>query len=194
MPQLLHDPADAKVIRQGRRGRPVQNAPIVLPRPRQDPLSTDGKLAAAHVPDRGGDLVRGDVEDLLVGGGEGGADILVRDVDGGGIQRVDAGRAAGVVFAAQVDVAEGVDGVKAETAEGIAGEGPEEVVVPLFGVGVDEDGVVGEVVVEVDDVGEVGRGFAAAQGRGHEEAWFGGVFGRVNKRGSLAGDRELGYG
>lgn len=57
---------------------------------------------------------------------------------------------------------------------------------PLFGVGVDEDGVFGELVVEVDDVGEVGGGFPTAQGWRDEKSRFGLFVGRVDKRRPVA--------
>jgi hypothetical protein len=90
------------------------------------------------------------------------------------------------VFAAEVDVALCGDGLEAEIAQRDTGFGAEEVVVPLVLVGVDEDGVGGELVVEVDDVGEVGGCFAAAGGVGDEEVWSGFGVGGVDEGDGVA--------
>jgi hypothetical protein len=53
-------------------------------------------------------------------------------------------------------------------------------------VGVDEDGVGGELVVEVDQVGEVGGCFAAAGGVGDEEVRSGFAVGGVDEGDGVA--------
>ncbi|KAF9893312.1 hypothetical protein FE257_011742 [Aspergillus nanangensis] len=82
------------------------------------------------------------------------ADVVLFNVELRGLPGVDTGGTARVVLAAEVDVAAGVDGFEPQVVQRGAGVGAEKVVVPLVEVGVYEDGVFGERVVEVDDVGE----------------------------------------
>ena len=71
-------------------------------------------------------------------------------------------RTAGVAVAAEVEVAFAEDVFGVELLDGQGGRGVEHVVVvPGDGVGVHEDGDVGEGVVARDDVGEVGHHLVA---------------------------------
>lgn len=87
---------------------------------------------------------------------------MVVDVGLSRVERVDARRAAWVVLTTEVDVAMGIDGLQSEVSQCVCRIGTEEVIVPLLGIGVDEDGVLWKLVVEVDDIGEIRWGFAAA--------------------------------
>lgn len=59
--------------------------------------------------------------------------------------------------------------------------GTEEVIVPLVEVRVDEDGILRELVIEVDDEGKVGGGFAATNSTRNKEIGSRGLVGRVDE-------------
>ena len=157
MPQLLQYPADSKVVGQFRRRRPIQDATVILLGSRSDPLSTHGKLTAAHVPDCLGYLVGGHVEDLPIRVGKVGTDVVVFEIGSGRTERVYARRTTGVVLTSQVDVSVSINGLEPDISQRIVGKRTEEIIVPLLRVCMYEDGVIGEVIVEVDDVGEIRR-------------------------------------
>ena len=52
---------------------------------------------------------------------------------------------------------------------------------PLVGIRVDEDGILRKLVVEVDDEGKVGGGFAAANSTRNKEVGGRGLVGRVDE-------------
>lgn len=191
MPHLLKHPPHAKTVGQLRIRRPLQHAFVVMSRPLQNARPADGKLPAADVADVVGHLLLADVEQRLVHLREEGADVVFVDVDLRRGPGVHVGRTARVVLAAQVDVALRVDGLEPQVAQGGAGARPEQVVVPLVAVRVDEDGVVRQVVVVVDDEGEVGGGFSTARGSGDEEVRFGGGVGGVDEGGGSAGQISI---
>lgn len=186
MPNLLKHPSYPKAIRQVRFRRPRQHPLIVPLGPLQDPLPGDGKLPAADIPDMLGDALLANSKQRLVHLGKVRADILLVDIDLSRGPGVHICRTAWVVLAAEIDVALCGDGLEAEIAQRDAGFGAEEVVVPLVLVRVDEDGVGGKLVVEVDDVGEVGGCFAAAAGVWDEEVRGGFVVGGVDEGDGVA--------
>ncbi|GMG34352.1 unnamed protein product [Aspergillus oryzae var. brunneus] len=119
----------------------------------------------SDIADMLGDLLRTDVEERLVDLREERADVVFFDVNLGRFPRVDTRWATGVMLAAEIDVSLGVDGFETEMGKHRAGPWAEEVVVPLVNVGVDKDGVLRELIVEVYDVGEIGGGLATASCR-----------------------------
>lgn len=186
MPDLFKYPPHPKTIRQFRLRRPPQHPLVVRAGPLADPLAADGKLPAAHVPDVLGDLIGPDVEQRLVDLWEEGANVILLNVDLRRIPRIHARRTPRVVGAPQIHVPLRVDRLQAHVREGILRHGPEEVVVPLVGVGVDEEAVGGETVVEIDDVGEVGGGLAAAGGAWDLKAGVWAGIGAVDERDGVA--------
>lgn len=165
MPHLLKHPPDAKTIRQLRLRRPLEHTLVIVSRSLQDPFPAYGELSAADIADMLGDLLRTDVEERLVDLREERADVVFFDVNLGRFPRVDTRWATGVMLAAEIDVSLGVDGFETEMGKHRAGPWAEEVVVPLVNVGVDKDGVLRELIVEVYDVGEIGGGLATASCR-----------------------------
>lgn len=154
MPHLLKRPSHPKVIRDRALHGPPPHALVVLSRPFQNLRARYHKLRAADAADLPGHGRGGDVEELHVHVGEVRADVVPRDVDFRGVQGVDADGTAGVEGAAQVDIAALVYGVETEVFEEGDVGGPEEVVVPLGGAGVDEGCVGGQArSVVVDYVG-----------------------------------------
>lgn len=186
MPDLLKHPPDPKAIRQVRLRRPCQHPFIVPLLALQDPFPADGKLRATDIPNMLGDTLLANPKQRLVHLGKVRADILLIDINLRWGPGVHICWAAWFVFAAEVDVALCSDGLKAEIAQRDVGFGAKEVVVPLVLIGVDEDGVRGKLVVEVDDVGEVGGCFAAAGGVGDEEVRNGFAVGGVDEGDGVA--------
>ena len=94
------------------------------------------------------------------------------------------------MLAAKVDVAVCVDSLEADVAQGVDRVGAEEIIVPLFGEGVDEDGVGGEAIVKPDNVGQVRGGFAAAPCRRLEEVLSRRLFGGKHKGDTVTARRR----
>lgn len=153
MPHLLKHPPDAKTIRQLRLRRPLKHPLVIVSRSLEDPFPAHGELSAADIADMLGNLLRADIEESLVDLGEVRADVIFFDVNLRRVPWVDARRTTRVMLAAEIDISLRVDGFETEMGQHGAGARAEEVVVPLVDVGVDEDGVLRELVVEVYDVG-----------------------------------------
>ncbi len=162
MPDLLIHPANSEAVRALRFRRPLQHALVVGPGPLEDALAADGKLSTAYIADMLRDLFISDIEDYFVDLREERADVVPVDVDLCWVPRVHARGAPRVVLAPEVNVAHRIDSIKADIAQRRWHFKTKEIVVPLFEVGVDENRVGREVVVVIDDVGEVCGGLAAS--------------------------------
>lgn len=162
MPDLLIHPADSEAIGACRFRRPLQHALVVGPWSLEDAVAADGKLSTAYIPDMLGDFCICDVEDYFVDLREEGADVVPVDVDLCWVPGVDARWAPRVMLAPEVNVAHRIDSIKADIAQGRRHFRAKEIVVPLVDVGVDEDRVGREVVVVIDDVGQVCGGLTAS--------------------------------
>lgn len=161
MPQILHHPPRDVVV-QRRVEHPLAKMLIVRPGPTTHLGGANGELRAARRGDDGGGRLRRAHEGSpVVGHGDfGGAGRVVGvavELELGGT--ADGGVAAEVGVAGCLDVG-GLEHVQGGDV-GVGGR----VGVPAAGVavlvGVDEGDGVGEGVVVVDDVGEVGEGLAA---------------------------------
>lgn len=78
------------------------------------------------------------------------------------VERVNARRTAWIVLTAEVDIAMGIDGLQPDVFQCVYAVWTEEVIVPLLGICVDEDRVLWELVIEVNDIGQIRWSFAAA--------------------------------
>lgn len=181
MPDLLIHPSHAKAIRQLRLLCPFQHALVVFAWPFQDPFSADGELSAAHISDVFGHLLSRYAQDRLIHFWEKRADVVLLNIDLCRAPRVHARGTSRVVLAPKVHVTLRVDGLKSEVLQRGAGVGTEEVIVPLVEVRVDEDGILRELVIEVDDEGKVGGGFAATNSTRNKEIGSRGLVGRVDE-------------
>jgi hypothetical protein len=106
---------------------------------------------------------------------------VILDIGLGRTEGVYTRRTTRVVLTSQVDVSVSVNRLEPDVSQRIVCEGTEEIVVPLLGVRVYEDGVIGEAIVEVDDVGKIGRGFSTAPSGRDEQTRLGGFLGGVNE-------------
>lgn len=162
MPDLLIHPANSEAIRAFRFRRPLQHALVVGFWSLEDALAADGELPTAYIPDMLRNLFFSDVEDYFVDLREERADVVPVDVNLCWVPRVDARWAPRVMLAPEVNVAHRIDGIKADIAQRRRHFRTKEIVVPLLDVGMDEDRVGREVVVVIDDVGEVCGSLAAS--------------------------------
>lgn len=138
-------------------------------------------MSAAHVRNFTGYLVSGYVEDLLIRIGKVCADVVILDIGPGRTEGMYTRRTTRVVLTSQVDVPVSVNRLEPDVSQRIVCQGTEEIVVPLLGVCVYEDGVRGKAIVEVDDVGKIGRRFSTAQSGRDEQTRLGGFLGGVNE-------------
>lgn len=155
VPDVLEDAAGELVVHAGGE-QPLAVVDEALEGDLADPVARDGELGAADAGEggRGRGAWVNLVPDALAP-----VDLLglVEEVKvAAGAVHVDPVRAAGVVVAADVHVAEAGDAGVVEAVDDLGGiEAHELVVVPGVAVGVHEERRVGQVVVVVDDVGEV---------------------------------------
>lgn len=143
MPQLLNQPPNTIVVCHIRRGDPIQNPHVVIPRPFPNALSSDGKLGTALMPNILGHIHRMHPEKFPEEFGHLVDHVFIVKIYSHGVGLVQCTRAAGYIHASQVRVALEGDGFEAEVLEVVLGFCAGDVVVPMLGAAVQEDCVRG---------------------------------------------------
>ena len=143
MPQLLNQPPNTIVICHIRRGDPIQHPHVVIPRPFPDSLSSQSKLGTALMPDILGHIFRMHPKQFPEEPGHLVNHVFIVKVYAHGVELVQCTRAAGYIHASQVRIALEIDGFETEILEVVLGFCAGDVVVPVLGAAVEEDGVRG---------------------------------------------------
>lgn len=93
---------------------------------------------------------------MLIRIGEVCADVVIVDISLGRTEGVYTCRATWVMLASQVNVSMRVHRLEPDVSQGVVGEWTKEIVVPLFGICVNKERVIREMIVEINYVGEIG--------------------------------------